>query len=25
MAGLYWIEAIFADSVIARQKIWLKS
>jgi hypothetical protein len=25
MAGLYWIEAIFAGSVIARQKIWLKS
>ena len=25
MAGLYWIEAVFASSVIARQKIWLKS
>jgi hypothetical protein len=25
MAGLYWVEAVFAGSVIARQKIWLKA
>ena len=25
MAGLYWVEAVFAGSVIARQKIWLKT
>jgi len=25
MSGLYWIEAVFASSVIASQKIWLKT
>lgn len=25
MAGLYWMEVVFAGSVIARQKIWLKN
>jgi hypothetical protein len=25
MAGLCWIEVLFAGSVIARQKIWLKT